>query len=83
MLYHRLQTLAGVSFHRQSLFPDEYLYVSEPERGAPLPPQAHFVDSDLIGLHARGKFTYTIPRIEADTAVELARRSHDVIDMER
>jgi len=108
MLYHRLQTLAGVSFSRQDLFPagffeqqqedndgdggddnnngsnNDLLSVDwdERRRRSPLPPQARFSESDFIGLHARGKFTYTIPRIEADTAVELARRSQNMTDTE-
>jgi len=40
-------------------------------------------DSDVISIVGRHKQIYLIPRIEADSAAEMARRSHDPVEISR
>ena len=43
----------------------------------------YFMESEITGIYAKSKYMYAIPRIEADTAAELARSTNDRVEVKR
>lgn len=84
LLFRRVLTLVGIELSGRNALLDS---IPSSPMGSGIVvgtgPTLRLKETDVLSVVGRHKQVYLIPRIEADSAAELARRSHDLAEISR